>query len=51
MDIDVIQTGTKARWTPEWVVFYHDEWDMNNFTACVRILSLDFGLLKSERVS
>lgn len=50
-DIDVIRTATKARWTPEWVVFYHDEWDMNNFTASVRIFPPAVSILESERMA
>jgi len=46
-DVDVIQTGTKARWTLDWIVFYHDEWDMSNFTACVRNFPPAFSVLKS----
>lgn len=47
-DIDVLQTGTMARWTLDWVAFYHGEWDVNNFTAVVRIFPPAFSVLKSD---
>jgi len=32
--VSEIDTGTKAKGSPKWIVFYRGEWDLENFTAC-----------------